>query len=72
MNAIVLSVLIMILLSLSRVSVVMALIVASVVGGLYAGLSPQAIVYAFNKGLGAGAPVALALATLGAFAVMLA
>jgi predicted histidine transporter YuiF (NhaC family) len=71
MNAIVMSVLIMIVLSLSRVSVVLALIVASVVGGLYAGLPPEEIVSAFNTGLGGGAPVALALATLGAFAVML-
>lgn len=71
MNAIVLSILIMIALSLSRVSVVLALIVASVVGGLYAGLPPEKIVAAFNEGLGGGAPVALALATLGAFAVML-
>jgi putative amino acid transporter len=71
MNAIVLSILIMTALSLSRVSVVLALIVASVVGGLYAGLPPEEIVVAFNEGLGSGAPVALALATLGAFAVML-
>jgi putative amino acid transporter len=71
MNSIVLSILIMTALSLSRVSVVLALIVASVVGGLYAGLPPEEIVVAFNEGLGSGAPVALALATLGAFAVML-
>lgn len=71
MNAIVLSILIVMILSLSRVPVIMSLIIASVVGGLHAGLSPENIVSAFNKGLGGGAPVALALATLGAFAVML-
>jgi putative amino acid transporter len=71
MNAIVLSILIMTALSLSRVPVVLALIVAAVAGGLYAGLPPEEIVAAFNEGLGSGAPVALALATLGAFAVML-
>jgi predicted histidine transporter YuiF (NhaC family) len=71
MNAIVLSILIVMILSLSRVPVVMSLIIASVVGGMHAGMSPENIVSAFNKGLGGGAPVALAMATLGAFAVML-
>ena len=70
MNAIVLSVVLMIALSLSRIPVVMALVIASLVGGIYAGLSPEEVVSAFNRGLGGGAPVALALATLGAFAVM--
>lgn len=70
-NAIVLSVLIMVALSLMRVSVVFALISASIIGGLYAGLPASVIVTAFNEGLGSGAPVALAYATLGAFAVML-
>lgn len=70
-NAIVLAVLIMVGLSLIRVSVVFALIAASIVGGLYAGLPAGEIVSAFNNGLGGGAPVALAYATLGAFAVML-
>ncbi|WP_367273081.1 Na+/H+ antiporter family protein [Marinobacter sp.] len=71
MNAIILSVLIMVTLSLLRVSVVFALIAASIIGGLYAGLPADEIVSAFNDGLGGGAPVALAYATLGAFAVML-
>ncbi len=71
MNTIVLSVLIMVTLSLLRVSVVFALITASIIGGIYAGLPAGDIVAAFNDGLGGGAPVALAYATLGAFAVML-
>ncbi|GAA0569258.1 Na+/H+ antiporter family protein [Halomonas salifodinae] len=71
MNAIVLAILVMVGLSLARVSVVFALIAAAVVGGLYAGLPATEIVAAFNAGLGGGAPVALAYATLGAFAVML-
>ncbi|MBH8581970.1 SLC13 family permease [Halomonas pacifica] len=71
MNAIVLAILVMVGLSLARVSVVFALIAAAVVGGLYAGLPATEIVSAFNAGLGGGAPVALAYATLGAFAVML-
>lgn len=72
MNAIILSVLIMLGLSLARVSIVFALLISAIVGGLYAGLSIEEVVTAFNDGLGGGASVALAYATLGAFAVALA
>ncbi|KMN83211.1 sodium:proton antiporter [Chromobacterium sp. LK11] len=71
MNAVVLAVLVMMALSLSRVPVVLALILSAAIGGIYAGMSPEAVVRAFNGGLGAGAPVALAYATLGAFAIAL-
>ncbi|GHA20323.1 Na+/H+ antiporter family protein [Oceanisphaera arctica] len=71
MNTIVLAVLIMIVLSLVRVPVVIALVVSAVVGGLYAGMPIAEITAAFNGGLGSGAVVALASATLGAFAVAL-
>ena len=71
MNTIVLAVLIMIGLSLVRVPVVIALVVSAVIGGLYAGMPIADITSAFNGGLGSGAVVALASATLGAFAVAL-
>ncbi len=71
MNAVVLSILIMVALSLFRIPVVFALIVSSIIGGLYAGLSAGEVVSAFNAGLGNGATVAIAYAVLGAFAVML-
>nr|WP_297460299.1 Na+/H+ antiporter NhaC family protein [uncultured Halomonas sp.] len=71
MNAIVLAILVMVTLSLARVSVVFALIAAALVGGLYSGMSVSAILEAFNAGLGNGATIALAYATLGAFAVAL-
>ncbi|MCM2129956.1 Na+/H+ antiporter family protein [Larsenimonas rhizosphaerae] len=71
MNAIVLSILVMVALSLARVSVVFALVVAALVGGLYSGMSLGDILDAFNSGLGGGAQVALSYATLGAFAVAL-
>ena len=71
MNTIVLAVLIMIGLSLVRVPVVIALVVSAVIGGLYAGMPIADITTAFNGGLGSGAVVALASATLGAFAVAL-
>ncbi|WP_100638890.1 Na+/H+ antiporter family protein [Marinobacter salexigens] len=69
MNAVVAAVLIMLVLSLARIHVVVALIVGAVCGGLISGLSLEATIEAFNNGLGGGATVALSYATLGAFAV---
>ena len=71
MNAIVLAILVMVALCLARVSVVFSLVVAALVGGLWAGMSVEQVIGAFNDGLGGGATVALAYATLGAFAVAL-
>ncbi|MDN3557868.1 Na+/H+ antiporter family protein [Halomonas maura] len=71
MNAVVLAILVMVTLSLARVSVVFSLIVASLVGGLYAGMPIGEIMDAFNDGLGNGATVAISYAVLGAFAVAL-
>ena len=72
MNAVVVAILIMVSLSLARVSVVFSLIVAALVGGLLSGLSLNEVMDAFNGGLGKGASIALAYAALGAFAVALA
>lgn len=69
MNAVVAAVLIMLVLSLCRIHVVVALIVGAISGGLIAGMSLDATIEAFNNGLGGGATVALSYATLGAFAV---
>ncbi|MGO2131765.1 MAG: Na+/H+ antiporter NhaC family protein, partial [Halomonas sp.] len=71
MNAVVLAILVMVTLSLARVSVVFALIAASLVGGLYAGMPVSEIMNAFENGLGNGATVAISYAVLGAFAVAL-
>lgn len=71
MNAIILAVLVMVALCMLRVSVVFALIASALVGGLAAGLPMETVVKSFNEGLGGGAPVALAYATLGAFAIAL-
>ncbi|MCE3028755.1 Na+/H+ antiporter family protein [Salinicola sp. DM10] len=71
MNAVVLAILVMVTLSLARIPVVFALIVAALVGGWYAGLPLETILSAFNDGLGGGATVALSYAVLGAFAVAL-
>ena len=69
MNAVVAAVLIMLVLSLCRIHVVVALIIGAISGGLIAGMSLDATINAFNNGLGGGATVALSYATLGAFAV---
>lgn len=69
MNAVIIAVLVMVGLSLARVSVVLALVVGALVGGLVGGLSIEDTLAAFNDGVGNGAKVALAYATLGAFAV---
>lgn len=69
MNAVVIAIAVMFLLSLARVSVVLTLVISAIVGGLVAGLSVSDTVEAFNAGLGDGAEVALAYAVLGAFAL---
>ncbi len=69
MNAVVVAVALMLVLSLCRVHVVVALITGAMAGGLLGGLGVEATLAAFNKGLGGGATVALSYALLGAFAV---
>ena len=71
MNAVVIAIAVMFILSLARVSVVLTLVVSAIIGGLVAGLSLSETVQAFNAGLGDGAEVALAYAVLGAFALAL-
>ncbi|MBB3272606.1 hypothetical protein FHW75_003801 [Pseudomonas sp. OG7] len=72
MNAVIAAVGIMLILSLSRVHVVIALIIGALVGGLVGGLGVEGTLKAFNGGLGGGATVALSYALLGAFAVAIA
>jgi predicted histidine transporter YuiF (NhaC family) len=69
MNAVVAAVGIMLILSLCRVHVVVALIAGAIAGGVLGGLGLEGSLSAFNKGLGGGATVALSYALLGAFAV---
>ncbi|WP_185269085.1 Na+/H+ antiporter family protein [Halopseudomonas xiamenensis] len=72
MNAVVVAVAVMLILSLCRVHVVVALILGAVAGGLLGGLSLADTLQAFQDGLGKGATVALSYALLGAFAVAIA
>ena len=69
MNAVVLAVVVMLVLSVSRVHVVIALIVGALVGGLTAGLGLTQTMDSFTEGIANGASIALSYAMLGAFAV---
>ena len=59
MNAVLAAVAIMLVMSLCRIHVVVALIIGALAGGLIGGLGMEGTLAAFNKGLGAGATVAL-------------
>ncbi len=69
MNAVVVAVCIVLVLSLFRVNVVMALCLGAISGGLWSGLSFIDTIDAFQKGLSGGANIALSYGMLGAFAV---
>ncbi|TFE03781.1 Na+/H+ antiporter family protein [Jeotgalibacillus salarius] len=69
MNAVVIAVIIMLVLSLIRVNVVAALIIGAAAGGLIGGLSVEETVSVFSEGVGGGANIALSYALLGGFAV---
>ncbi|RNF38631.1 Na+/H+ antiporter family protein [Planococcus salinus] len=69
MNAVIVAVLVMLVLSLLRVNVVFALLVGALAGGLSGGLSFADTVTSFTEGLGEGATIALSYAMLGGFAV---
>ncbi|MDT8858608.1 Na+/H+ antiporter family protein [Alkalihalobacillus sp. MEB130] len=72
MNAVLIAVLVMLILSLVRVHVVIALAIGAITGGLLAGLGFEQTIDVFTGGLGGSATVALSYALLGAFAVAIA
>jgi len=69
MNAVIIAVLVMLILSLLRVNVVLALVAGAISGGLIGGLSFEETIASFTSGLGEGATIALSYALLGGFAV---
>lgn len=69
MNAILVAVFCMLLLSLCRVHVVISLILGAFSGGLVSHLTLKETIEAFNTGVSNGASIALSYALLGAFAV---
>ena len=69
MNAVLVAVGVMLILSLLRINVVLSLTVGAVVGGLAGGLPIMETIEAFVGGLGGGATIALSYALLGGFAL---
>ncbi|MBN8193552.1 Na+/H+ antiporter family protein [Bacillus sp. NTK074B] len=69
MNAVVIAVLVMLILSLVRVNVVFALITGALVGGITGGLGLDDTISVFTEGISGGASIALSYALLGGFAV---
>ncbi|MDO4928276.1 MAG: Na+/H+ antiporter NhaC family protein [Corynebacterium sp.] len=70
MNAVLIAVVLMLLLTMVlRVHVVLALFFSALAGGLLAGLGLDATMVAFQDGLSGGAKIALSYALLGAFAM---
>ncbi len=59
----------MLILTLCRINVIVAMTLSAIVAGLTAGLGLSETVNAFNDGLSGGAEIALSYAMLGAFAV---
>jgi len=69
MNAVLIAVAIMLILSLLRINVVFALLIGAIVGGLSGGLTLTDTLTSFTNGLGGGASIALSYALLGGFAI---
>lgn len=68
-NAVVISIIVLLILSLLRINVVIALIVSALTAGLTGGLGMTKTIETFTGGLGGGAEVAMNYAILGAFAI---
>jgi predicted histidine transporter YuiF (NhaC family) len=69
MNAVLIAVTVMLVLSLLRINVVFALLIGALVGGLTGGLTITDTLTSFTNGLGGGASIALSYALLGGFAI---
>jgi len=72
LNPVVLSVLVLVVLSLARINVIFALLIAAIVGGLTAGLSIEETITTLVEGLGGQGETALSYILLGVLAVMIA
>ncbi|WP_339196563.1 Na+/H+ antiporter NhaC family protein [Solibacillus sp. FSL R5-0449] len=69
MNAVLIAVGVMLILSLLRINVVLSLTIGAIIGGLVGGLDITETIKAFVDGLGGGATIALSYALLGGFAL---
>ena len=69
MNAVLVAVGVMLVLSLLRINVVLSLTIGAIIGGLAGGLPIMETINAFVDGLGGGATIALSYGLLGGFAL---
>lgn len=69
MNAVLVAVGVMLILSLLKINVVLSLTIGAMVGGVIGGMSVMDTLESFVGGLGAGSTIALSYALLGGFAV---
>ncbi len=69
MNAVIIAIAVMLVLSLARVNVVLALFIGAMTGGLAGGLDLAGTLDAFSSGMSGGVGIAMSYAMLGAFAV---
>lgn len=69
MNAVIVAVAVMLILSLLRINVVLSLVLGAFAGGLTSGMGVAATVKSFTDGLGDGATIALSYGLLGGFAI---
>ncbi|QYA33427.1 Na+/H+ antiporter NhaC family protein [Macrococcus psychrotolerans] len=71
MNAVLIAVLVMVILSLCRLNVVLSLFIGALAGGLVSGLGIDKTIVTFTGGIVDGSEVALSYALLGGFAAIL-
>lgn len=71
MNAVLIAVLVMVVLSLCRLNVVLSLFIGALSGGMIAGLGLDKTIGTFTEGIVDGSEVALSYALLGGFAAIL-
>lgn len=69
MNAVIIAIAVMLILSLLRINVVLSLVLGAFAGGLTSGMGISKTVETFTEGLGAGATIALSYGLLGGFAI---
>ena len=72
MNSVLIAILVMVILSLCRLNVILALFIGALTGGLISGMGIDEVISVFTGGIVNGAEIALSYALLGGFAALIA
>lgn len=72
MNSVLIAILVMVVLSLCRLNVILALFIGALTGGLISGMGIDEVIGVFTGGIVNGAEIALSYALLGGFAALIA